>query len=167
MLGVQWKPIHIHCFLEEAEIQQYQHFSTLNLNYLYGLIVLEINGAMFVLFLIERMNWPSVATRCFYQENGSTKNVRPSRESKRKWLHSSVPHTFLCLTSWYPQHCWADIISALFERPLPNNTASYLSHEGGKKDTKTECLIHLYTFVSPKTGDRSDQSNFTDETSIQ
>lgn len=150
MLLVQWKPIHIHCFLEGGEIQHHQYFNTLNRNYLYSLVALEVNGGMFV-FLLERMNWPSEATWCFYQENGSTNNARQSRECKRKWLHSSVPHTFLCFTSWYSQHCWADIISALCERPLPNNTASYLSHEGKKrhKDWMSDTFVHFCV-----TGDR-------------
>lgn len=97
-------------------------------------------------FLIKRMNWPSEARgRCFHQENGSTNNARRSRECKRKWLHSSVPHTFLCFTSWYSQHCWADIISALCERPLPNNTASYRSHEEKKrhKDWMSDTFVHF------------------------
>lgn len=97
------------------------------------------------IFFIVKKGWSDtwrspIVSMC----HASTDHTRPSYECKRKWLHSSMPTPFFAALQDPPQHCWADI-STLFERPLPNNSGSYLSQK--EQETKTECLIYLDTSV--------------------
>lgn len=79
------------------------------------------------------------ATPCTYQTHQYSKG---NTETKL-WVQKEVAarlsaHTSLPLS---------DSISALLERPLPNNTGLEFWQKKKEKETKTACPIHLHTRV--------------------